>query len=210
MASHFAFAECVVVEGSTSPEVLRSSDNLRLNIRREGKAAPGVAVTVLRQGVAVPYSVSVTDESGVVVLEGLPLGKYRIDALDQNGRGAWLDLEATPNRPRLVTSLNVSLGSGVSADVATGVANVRHFKGVVVDPSGARIPRAEIIILRSGDAGKPIQSSAASDGSFAIELAGGEYWAFVRKPNFRTEVVRFVISEQGTDSLSISLTIGGC
>ena len=211
LASHSVLAECVVVEGRPIPEFVQSSDNLRLNIRREGKAAPGAVVAVWRYGSAVPYVVLQADDNGVVVLKRLPDGKYEVNVFDQNGKSTGTDVEVSPGKARKVTSIDVSLGNGVSGDVATDVANVRRFNGVVVDPGGGGIPGAVIVVVRSGVPGKLIQSSSASDGSFAIDLANGEYTAFVRGlSGFRHKVVRFVISELGTESLSISLKIGGC
>lgn len=209
LTSHFVFAECVVVENPPRPKFVQSSGYLRLSVRKEEKAVPDSVITVWKQDAVFPYSVSVADKQGIVVLKHLPNGKYWISVLDENARKeASVSVEVSSGKTTRVTSLDVQIGNGVISSGLNGAVKIQHFKGVVVDPSGGRVPGAQIGILRSGIPGELVQLSSGSDGSFAIELTNGEYWAFVREPGFRTKVVRFVISAQGMENLSVSLKIG--
>jgi len=209
LAGHFVLAECVVVENPPKPVFVQSSGRLRLNVRKEGSAVPDSVVTVWKQDAVFPYSISVADKHGIVALKHLPKGKYWIGVLDENARAeASVNVEVSSGGRHTVSSSSMQIGSGVTSSGTRGAVKVQHFRGVVVDPSGGPVPGAKIGILRQGTPGMLLESSSGSDGSFSLDLADGEYWAFVREPGFRTRILRFVISMQGTESLSVPLQIG--
>jgi hypothetical protein len=210
LASHFAPAECVTVNSATAIKFVRSSSNLRLTIRRDGQPAPGAMVTFSGYGNTVPNAFSVAaDENGVVVFKDLPLGKYSVNALDQNGGGGNLYVDVFPGRDSKVTSLVVALEQGYRPTTPIEVANVRSFSGVVVDPSGAQIP-AVIFVLKQGTPEKLIDSLSTRDGSFAAYLPPGRYAAYFVASGFKSKILRFTVSEQGAERLSVSLMIGSC
>jgi hypothetical protein len=92
-----------------------------------------------------------------------------------------------------------------SAQVSTG--GVRVIGGVVLDPSGAAIPRAKVILIRA-DRTLVDQSSTDNTGGFRFNhVAVGEYTVDIQAPGFRETKVRAVVGAKQVPSLRIVMPI---
>jgi hypothetical protein len=104
-----------------------------------------------------------------------------------------------------------SVGSAWEASEKAPVAElVREFGGLLLHPSGASIPGAEIQVLRK-DSHAAVVAKLKSDeaGRFATQLGDGTYLAFIQMPGFRTQVLAFEVSRTAEPKeLRISMRIG--
>src|SRR5437762_5888327 len=81
-----------------------------------------------------------------------------------------------------------------------------NLRGIVTDPSGARIPRATVQLR--GTAGEQTQTSDAN-GQYAFTgLAPGRYDIQVTAPDFKTDR-RQAFAISGTATLNVQLTLEG-
>jgi hypothetical protein len=86
-------------------------------------------------------------------------------------------------------------------------AGLRFITGTVLDPSGAAIPAAQVILL-SGDGKELARVSSGEDGGFQFEkLAAGTYKIQARAPGFRDTAVELKVGSRAPSPLRVVLPI---
>jgi len=220
LSATFVVAECVVVE----PVYHHSSEKIRITALLDGKPLKDAKLefSPMTEN-KTPISLS-TDRHGVASASEVPPGRYRVVATGRDKLLAELYLDvskASRNQPTLfVMNLGAPITRVPSAGAAWEAAEkapvtelVREFGGLLLDPSGASIPGAEIQVLRK-DSQPAVVAKLKSDeaGRFATRLADGTYVAFIQMPGFRRQVLAFEVARTaGPKQLRISMQIGsGC
>src|SRR5438876_6607001 len=220
-----ALGECVEVVSGGDP----SSQHVRITMVVNSKAAPGVNVDIYGSENQYKESV-VSDQNGVAVLPKLLPGLYGIlaESADKKFHGQ-LALQVTRSPKNRTSSFFISLvgvppslgglppltigelTAAVKMPVST---RLQRFSGVLVDPSGAPIPNADVVVMmtRSSDnTGLTISElNSKEDGGFSEQLSEGTYVAVFRMNGFRAEVVAFEIANEGLEDLRLTMRIGGC
>jgi len=86
-------------------------------------------------------------------------------------------------------------------------AGLRFITGTVLDPSGAAIPAAQVMLL-SGDGKELARVSSGEDGGFQFEkLAAGTYKIQARAPGFRDTAVELKVGSRAPSPLRVVLPI---
>ena len=206
-----------------------SSERVRITAIVNNKAAPGVKIDVYGSENQYKHSV-VSDQKGVAVLPKLRPGLYGVlaESADKQFHGQLaLQVTQSPNNRTssfFITLLAASASFGGLPPVTVGELTVaaktpvstrlQHFNGVLIDPSGAPIPNADIVVMRtesSNNTGPAISEvNSKEDGWFSELLPEGAYVAVFRMNGFRTEVVAFEIANNGLRELRITMRLGGC
>jgi hypothetical protein len=216
LSASFAFGECVTIREDPRP----SSRNVRITVLRDGKPKQNAVLVVISQkdGKQVGPTIR-TDTRGIVEIKDLPDGIYCIEAAVDPRLGAKLCL----NVGLLIDSEPTEVGLALSAQPPTfeervqGAATspieqrAQTFAGVVKDPSGAGIPRAEIVIRRRASEGKvdTVRLTADERGRFSAPLAPGSYTAGFQSPGFKLRFVGFEIAPDAPkQDLPIVLDLG--
>jgi TonB family protein len=103
------------------------------------------------------------------------------------------------------TAIAIVLFSTANGTAANGAA----LSGTVVDPSGARVPKA-MILVATADGSRKLASTTANDaGEFEVKsLQPGQFLLEVRKPGFRQGTQAFTIADGRATSLQVSLDLG--
>src|SRR5438309_8828159 len=155
-----AIGECVEVEPGGEP----SSERVRITTVVNSKAVPGVKVDIYRSENQYKQSV-VSDRNGVAVLPKLMPGLYGVlaESADKKFHGQ-LALQVTRSPKNRTSSFFISLigvppsfgglppltigelTAAVKMPVST---RLQRFSGVLVDPSGAPIPNADVVVMRT-------------------------------------------------------------
>lgn len=220
-----AIGECVMVEPPASAQ------KLHLTVLQDGKPAPNVNVT-FHQIDGHETLTSRTNRKGIVTTKTIPTGTYEIVASspDAKSRGELLVQIVRSSRWE-ISSFSVDLskvmpkGGGLKwgglnvEQLATAVhkpvsVHLQEFSGVVMDPSGAPIPGANIVLVDEGvtdaapTAVKELKSGA--DGRFSAQLPDGIYAAFFQMGGFNTKSVTFEINSSGLRELLVALLVSAC
>ncbi len=220
LSATFVVAECVVVE----PVYHHSSEKIRITALLDGKPLKDARLefSPMTEN-KTPISLS-TDRHGVASASEVPPGRYRVVATGRDKLLAELYLDvskASRNQPTLfvmnlaapITRVPSVGAAWEAAEKAPVTELVREFGGLLLDPSGASIPGAEIQVL-SKDSQPAVVAKLKSDeaGRFATRLADGTYVAFIQMPGFRRQVLAFEVARTaGPKQLRISMQIGsGC
>ena len=103
------------------------------------------------------------------------------------------------------TALAIILFSTANGTAADGAA----LSGTVVDPSGARVPKAMILVATADGSRKVASTTANEAGEFEVKsLQPGQFLLEVRKPGFRQGTQAFTIAGGRPTSLQVSLDVG--
>ncbi len=221
VAAKVAFACTVAIEPGTVP----SFPNVRLTILKEGTPQRNVSLVVAAQinGQQV-RSAFTTDAHGTAELRNLASGTYCITATADPRLGADLCLLVTSGHGRKRSEFSLKLEplppppptlTELLEQAAKSPPQVRarEFAGIVMDPSGASISHAGLVVYAHRPEKQPnlIKLEADEDGSFSIPLNPGSYTAAFQSPGFRTRLVGFVIGpDESQESKPIVLQIGSC
>jgi Carboxypeptidase regulatory-like domain len=219
-----ALAECVTIETVKSAEPYRlSRQNVRIKTILYNKAASGVKVAIYRMDGSNPYSL-VSDKNGVVVAKQLEPGSYRVIATSDTSTGSLL-LHVSRSGKKEMSDFFISLATPApyarsplsAAEMLSAMkqpvsAHVQQFNGVVLDPSGAPIPGADIAVTQTdpANADNLIELHSDQSGRFSKSLPEGTYVAIFRSQGFRDAVAVFEVTNKGTKDLQVKMTLGGC
>jgi hypothetical protein len=216
LSASLVSAECVEVP----PTIRPSSDRVRITARLDGKPLRGVKLEFFFANEQKPRLVLSTDLQGVVSASQLWPGFYRLLTTGPDYRTADWYLEARNVSPTPATSFEMSLVPSLSpletrlaiAKKPSVTQRIHELNGVLLDPSGAAIPGAEIEILRKGSTvGSAGKVKADEAGHFNASLVEGTYVALMKAAAFRTEMVAFELTQKASSKeLRISMRIGGC
>jgi hypothetical protein len=219
LSASLAFGECVTI----SEDPLPSSRNVRITVLGDGKPKQNAVLVVISQkdGKQVGPTIR-TDTRGIVELRDLADGIYCIEATADPGLGAklclkvglWIDSKPT----EVGLSLSVqpppppTFEERVQGAAALPIEQrAQTFAGVVKDPSGAGIPRADIVIHRRASEGKAETVKLTTDerGRFSAPLTPGSYTAGFQSAGFKTRFIGFEIAPDAPkQDLPIVLDLG--
>jgi hypothetical protein len=209
-------AECGVVEPVYHP----SSEKVRVTVLLYGKPLKDAKlefspVTENKSGVSLSM-----DRRGVASAPELLSGRYRLVAagLDKLTTESYLDVSKSSRNQPTMFVMNLATppawtpvgAAWEPAEKAPVTELVREFGGLLLDPSGASIPGAEIQVLHK-DSLPAVVAKLKSDeaGRFATRLADGTYVAFIQMPGFQTQVLAFEVARTaGPKQLRIPMQIG--
>jgi hypothetical protein len=220
-----AIGECVAVEAGGES----SSERVRITTVLNSKVAPGVKVDIFGSENRYKHSV-VSDHNGVAVLPKLVPGLYGVlaESADRKFHGQ-LALQVTQSSKNRTSSFFITLNGAspsfgglqpltireLTTAAKTPVSTrLQQFSGVLIDPSGAPIPNADIVVMKTRSSDNPgltiSELNSKEDGGFSEHLSEGTYVAVFRMNGFRTEVVAFELANDGLKDLRITMRIGGC
>ena len=103
------------------------------------------------------------------------------------------------------TAIAIALFSTANGTAANGAA----LSGTVVDPSGARVPKA-MILVATADGSRKLASTTANDaGEFEVKsLEAGQFLLEVRKPGFRLQTQAITIAVGRPVQTEVRLDVG--
>jgi hypothetical protein len=204
--------ESVTVE---APKPQESSRHVRIVVMLGGKPLRGVTIDFYPIA-AQPHFSAITDEDGIATPPDLALGNYNIVARLDEDVSTSLSLHVVPER--MVSTFSLDLTEGFAqAQRAQQAAEslpirdrVKSFRGTVLDPTGAVIAGTNIRVVRKGSQEKAVALRVKSDakGNFSGQLGEGSYIAFVFSQGFRTAIVPFEVTKDGSGDLRITMQIG--
>jgi hypothetical protein len=203
---------CVVVSGQcvivSEPEP--SSRNAKITVLLNGKPA-GNAKIIINLPAGQGMRSLVTDSHGTAALKDLPEGASCITATGGNGLSALLCLEVSERSTKDISSFQMTLAASPQRlkfdenikrmEQRPPAFRLRTMAGVVLDPLGAVIPKAEIQIYKHGSyPGEPVKTLKTDDlGRLVESFEPGVYTIIVRKPGFQTQFQGVEISPDGKD-----------
>ena len=203
-----ANSECVTVGDARLPE---HSPYLVIVVELAGKPLHGVKVDLYEKAGKEAVFSGVTDEQGMVTPPNLAIGDYNIFAALNQAVVSSLQLRIARNGSAV--PLSISLGSipaGASENEPVRD-HLQEFRGTVLDPSGAAIPAAIVVVSRgSQDMSVVLRTTADPDGHFSEKLSDGSYIAFFFANGFDTATLPFEINAKGSGQLHVNLRIGKC
>ncbi len=198
-----------------------SSQNARITVLMDGK--PQKDVKLVLSAVAGELRLTmVTDASGTVKLPRLPDGRYCIVASASPTLRAELCLDVSKGGNRKPSSFSMTLSikppppptlEDLLAAAEKGPLGMRTqvFAGIVQDPLGAPVLRAQIAVYSRGSLDKthPLRFTTDEQGRFFASLESGAYTAVFQAPGFRTEILTFEIAPDAErEDLHLKLRIG--
>ncbi len=196
-------------------EPLQSSRHVRITVLLNGRPAPGAKVDFCIVGKPPCISVLAGDD-GVATPPRLREADYTVSAALDDDLKAYLYLRVSRKGPTKSFPIDLTeqfraaqrlLGTAEQMPV---LERLQEFQGFVRDPSGSMVAGAAIKILRKGSEDHKVFQMTKSDptGHFSLQLAEGTYIAFFSSPGFRTAIVPFEVTEQGTKELRVILQVG--
>jgi hypothetical protein len=208
-----AFAECVEV---TTPKAL--DRNVEITMVRKDQPLVHAEAWIYRSGVAAQADLwsqrVTTDEKGTVTLRGLHPGYYSLVALVEGSPAEagilWISEASTSSVLHGVSSLKIEVPSPRTGVVTATIAQGR---GVVLDPSGALVPSAQIYVEKIGDSGERKAVKSDARGEFEFADAEGDYLITVRVTGFRTRFLKVRIApkdETAAKELKVMVQLGQC
>jgi hypothetical protein len=216
LSAHGLSAECVEI----TPTVHLSSDNVRITTVFNGSALRDAKLEIFFATEQKPGLVVFTNSHGVASIPKLAHGLYRVVATGPKNQTAELLLNVNALTRTTSTSFEMILEPSVSllgarlaiAEKTPITHTIPEFEGLLLDPSGAAIPGAEIEIIRTNSKPGPAAKVKSDEsGRFKSTLDDGTYVAFFQAPGFRTEIVAFELNKKADPKeLRISIRIGGC
>jgi hypothetical protein len=192
-----------------------ASRHVRVSVVLNGHPVPGADVDFCVAGDKPCISV-LTGNNGIAGSPRLSDGDYTVTAtLEDVSCGA---LYLHVSRKAKASSFSIDLTESfraaqdyrVAADKLPIQETLQVFQGLLQDPSGARVAGADIRIVRRGSENHEIVQKLETDqsGRFSATLDDGKYVAFFSCPGFRTEIVPFEITSQGSKELMVKLQLG--
>jgi hypothetical protein len=200
---------------------------LRFNL--EGKPLPGANVELYfgkpNPANVLPYETGVTGIDGITVTSELPMatfyvrvlsrdhqiGDFTLDApLDKELRAieGKFELLATPLTP-VEDSEPCCAGCSVVAD-KTLQADLRAFRGVVADPTGAIISKVIIDVYQNEESKRVIvHLTTDALGRFDAQLAPGKYLVIFKACGFDAQKVVVTVGTDGWHGMQVGLGLGG-
>ena len=212
---------------SVGPEFHPAAQKARITVLKDGTAQKDAMLVITRAGGEFlsggPFGLTLKSDSlGAVALPELVPGRYCIIASISTGLSKDLCLEVS-NGDTKDTSFSIELGNkqwaspafkdALKAEQAAPIEiRLKAFAGIVIDPSGALIPKAQIAIFQRGvDAEWPTRVMASdNDGRFAAKLDAGVYTAILVSQGFVVKHVTFEIAADASgEELRVDLKPGG-
>jgi hypothetical protein len=89
---------------------------------------------------------------------------------------------------------------------------VRAFRGIVKDFSGAMLPGARIVVVKRGSQAKDVvlTDKANANGEFSAQIPEGSYIAIFFSRGFRPAIEAFDVTQVGTGEIPVNLRPGSC
>jgi hypothetical protein len=215
----FAASECVEVTGL---EAKPSSRNVRITVMLDGKPKGNVELMVTLPGGHGSRSF-VTDSHGTAMLKDLPFGTNCVVAVGENYLRADVCLAVSKQSESKISSFTLALldtlpptpgiGNVQAAEKNAAPERLRQLDGVVLDPSGAAIPHAEIQVYKRGSYPQNPVAKVWSDqeGRFTVALNSDSYTIIVRVQGFGTGIRVVEISPDGGEGqFHQTLEVGKC
>lgn len=226
-AAFLSFGLSAMVIGSANASVrvmaiVHSSRHPQIQVTYEGKPVAGATVAIFRgyNGSGNALFTVETDDKGLAVFPKIATGEYRVYVKAVPKLWGSVDLEVSQPIGKDPGPIQLQLDcctpptyeeTVASAEQAPIHDRLQSLSGVVVDPSGAFIPKVEIDVVLKGTEGKTHVARIRSDndGRFTAPLADGEYVIFFNAPGFRSLVIPIAISHaNGQGELRAKLRIG--
>jgi hypothetical protein len=209
----------VAASAAVQVEALRpqeSSCNVRIAVVLEGKPVKGAKVEFCKTPgdqscVSVP-----ANADGIATVHRLGAGNYYVVASIEDEVNDSLYLHVGSSRKEASFSIDLSRSYRQSQVFMAAAAQlpvrdrVQGFRGSVQDPSGAFIQGVNIKIIQKGTDGKSdvVRLKSDATGHFSSPLADGIYIAFFAFAGFRSQIVPFEVTSQGSKDLPIVLQLG--
>ncbi len=199
---------------------LESSSHVQVTVVLYGKPFSGVKVDFYYKKIGSYGAQSIfsglTNENGVVTPPKLVPGYYDVVATVDEDVSTSLGLRVIGGRRVTRVSMDLTERFGRHRDELQEAEQlpvhdrVQRFQGIVVDPSGAFIPEAKTRIIKKGSQEKPavFRLNADQRGYFSAQLADGLYIGFFYSPGFRTMIVPFEVTKDGSGDLRIIMQVG--
>jgi hypothetical protein len=202
---------------------------LRFNL--EGKPLPGANVELYFGKPSatndLPYETRVTGSGGITVTSELSVATFYIRVLSRDHQIAVFTLDAPLERELHAIEGNVELlatplepvedNESCCAEVCSAAgaytlqAELGDLRGVVIDPSGAVLPKAKIEVYQMEDGKQAIAHLATDDaGRFASDLAPGKYVVIFKACGFDDQKVVVTVGPGGWRGVRVSLAIAIC
>ena len=200
----FAVSQCVIVLDSKP-----SSRNAKITVLLDGKPR-GNAKLFINLPPGQGSRSLVTDPKGAARVKDLPVGTNCITAAENNlSGGLCLEVSAQSNtessfRIALAVKpphLNPPEEKVKRMEQLPPPFRLKTLAGVVLDPAGGVIPKAEIQIYNRGSYPREAVMTLKTDdeGKFSASLELGVYTVIVRRLGFRPEFQGVEISPEGKD-----------
>ncbi len=205
-------AENVRVEGKPD---LESSSHVQVTVVLNGKPLKGVKIDF--HGPSQSLFSALTDENGIVTPPELVPGDYEVVAALDEDVSTSLSLRVIGGREVSKFSMDLTEPLAHSRDELQRLEKlpvhdrVQAFQGIVVDPPpyAVFIPGVKIRILKKGSAEKTVvlRLNADERGHFSAQLPDGLYIGFFYSQGFRTAIVPFEVTKDGSVDLRIIMQI---
>lgn len=205
---------------------------LRIAVTLNGKPVSGAVISV-RAGFFPeedPRSFISTRDDGIASVPKLAAGNYRVDVSFGGIRSAVFDDPVTTVLyvhvvPKLdVSTIPIDFWKPTQELWRSNNAFDQQLKGVnwhghdriqslratIVDSTGAKVPSAKVWVVRmTPQATWEVVSLGASDvsGQFSAQLRDGRYVAICSSAGFRTAIVPFEVTKDGSGELRVALQI---
>jgi|ERR1700692_2182265 len=199
-----ARAECV------APASKQSSDRVRIVVVLGGKPLKGARVSFYPTASQSVFS-ELTDGEGIVTPPVLATGDYNVIATLYKvvSTSLWLHV----GRENGISRFSMDLTDSVQRAEELAIHDhLKAFQGTVLDPTGAIIQGADIVVVKRGSQMQDIVlvTKTEANGHFFDQLAEGSYIAFFFAQGFRVSTVPFEMTKDGSGNLQIILPIGKC
>ena len=195
-----------------------SFQHVRILTLHNGNPLDNVKIQVFSKDERLRLSL-LTNNQGVAEFSLSPPGRFRIAADTTHGLGADLILAVSKGKGMNESSFTLILAPRtppppsfedriLAAENATP-ARLRHFEGVVLDPSAGVVPQTRISVFKKGSRGKLQTAKTKSDaaGHFFAHLSDGSYTAVFSAPGFSTYIVVFEIAKGDASADAAGLRI---
>jgi hypothetical protein len=207
---------------------------LRIAVTLDGKPLSDVKLAFHKgfgSDGSTPLFILSTNDDGIASAPKLAPGNYRIDASFNGIRSivfdepvatnlllhaaAKLEISTVPmdlmKSARELWHANKMFDEQLEAASGLPVHDrIRTFQETIVDPTGAKVASAKTWVVQRTFQGWGIvlQSMSDANGQFSRQLNDGSYIAICSLPGFRTAIVPFEVTKNGTEDLRIVLQIG--
>jgi len=209
------------------------SPNVRMTVILRGKTVAGVELDFYdsASNSSQPVFSARTNKNGIVSPPMLAANSYRVDARlrdrtpaifgDEITSSIWL--QVTPKSKTSTISIDLTEAQQAAQEThkqfedrvteadQTQCARLQAFDGTVVDLTGANIASVEVMVLRKSLHGWANLQSAVSDakGNFSNKkLPKGRYVAVFSSAGFRSAMVPFEVTTEGSGKLRVTLQMG--
>jgi len=215
-------ASTAVCSTATVSAPLKSGRNTRIELLVSGKPRRGVQVDVYRYEVGAgqddkPRFSLISGDDGSIRPPKLRPGHYHLVASADENLSADLYLDVSIDSGKLPSAFLMELRPLVpspkelwaNVEKMSVKDNVKEFRGVVHDISGAMVPGTSIEVVRRGTEGNVRVAHLKTDknGQFHKKLHDGAYIAIFSMPGFQISYVPFAVTKEGSGDVRVVLKL---